>query len=81
MNGLHNGEERYKRQMGNSSGGTKGPELHREVGTGVYKELEHRVVNGRVGGIVCVRVYAGQTLGSFFGDGLTSGLSLNELPF
>lgn len=46
-----------------------------------YKELEHRVVNGRVGGIVCVRVYARQTLGRFFGEGLTSGLCLNELPF
>lgn len=32
-------------------------------------------------GIVCVRVYARQTLGSFFGEGLTGSLSLNELPF
>lgn len=49
-----------------------------------YRELEHRVANGRVGGIVCVRVCAGQTLGRFFGEGLTSSLSslsLNELPF
>lgn len=46
-----------------------------------YRELEHRVANGRVGGIVCVSVCAGQTLGRFFGEGLTSSLSLNELPF
>lgn len=75
MSGLHNGEDRYKKQMGKPLGWC------REVGTEEYKKLEHRVVNGRAGGIVCVRVYARQTLESFFGEGLTSSLSLNELPF
>lgn len=75
MSGLHNGEDRYKRQKGNTA---------RVVQRGWNRRVQKAGTQGgkRQGwGIVCVRVYARQTLGSFFGEGLTGSLSLNELPF